>query len=236
MNKKQILQEKITEKIFKNDEFITKIRYANAGALNMGNVLCFDYAFSRLPSEAPIIEIGSLCGLSANVITYLKFKHKIKNELFCVDPWDYYDGDRDKKIGQHPTLTNGEYTKIILQKFKDNLLLFSSYDLPFPIQSIADDFFVKWENKATVTDIFAREKTLGGAISFAYIDGNHDYDYAMQDFLNVDRFLDVGGFILFDDSADNTGWGSCDVAQEVCKNDRYQLIKKSPHYFFQKVK
>lgn len=40
----------------------------------------------------------------------------------------------------------------------------------------------------------------GLRIQFAFVDGSHLFDYVMADFLNVDRLLDVGGLIAFDDS------------------------------------
>jgi hypothetical protein len=38
--------------------------------LNAGNVECIDYAIGHLPSDAPMLEIGSWCGLSTNVISH----------------------------------------------------------------------------------------------------------------------------------------------------------------------
>ena len=37
-------------------------------------------------------------------------------------------------------------------------------------------------------------------IQFAFIDGSHLMDYVMTDFMAIDRILDVGGLIAFDDS------------------------------------
>jgi predicted O-methyltransferase YrrM len=37
-------------------------------------------------------------------------------------------------------------------------------------------------------------------VQFAFIDGSHLFDYVMTDFLGVDRILDVGGLIAWDDS------------------------------------
>lgn len=236
MSNKQRIQELVINNLFKADDFIKKLCYANAGMLNIGNILCFDYAISHLPSNSPIIEIGSFCGLSANVITYLKLRHKINNTLFCVDPWCYNVGDELQKLAEHPTLNNKQYNDFVKKSFQENTLLFSSYDLPFAIQSTSDKFFVQWQNNNQVNDIFDRTRQLGGPISFAYIDGDHSYDFAHRDFQNVDQILEIGGFILFDDSADNSGWEVCEVVKEVCQNDKYQLIKQSPNYFFQKIK
>ena len=73
-------------------------------------------------------------------------------------------------------------------------------------------------------------------ISFAFIDGNHTYPFVKRDFENVDKLLEIGGFLLFDDSADYLGWGSCKVAKEVSKNPHYKLIIQNPNYFFEKIK
>ncbi len=40
----------------------------------------------------------------------------------------------------------------------------------------------------------------GKRVQFAFIDGSHVFDYVMTDFMVVDRILDVGGLIAFDDS------------------------------------
>ena len=40
----------------------------------------------------------------------------------------------------------------------------------------------------------------GHKIQFAFIDGSHLMDYVMSDFMSIDRILDVGGLIAFDDS------------------------------------
>ncbi len=40
----------------------------------------------------------------------------------------------------------------------------------------------------------------GLRIQFAFVDGSHQFDYVMSDFLGIDRILDVGGLIAFDDS------------------------------------
>ena len=40
----------------------------------------------------------------------------------------------------------------------------------------------------------------GVRIQFAFVDGSHLFDYVLADLLNVDRLLDVGGLIAFDDA------------------------------------
>jgi hypothetical protein len=76
--------------------------------------------------------------------------------------------------------------------------------------------------------------TFGGPIAFAYIDGNHAYDFARRDFENTDRFLVPGGFILFDDSADGSEFEVTRVVQEVLNSDAYEIVAKNPNYLLRK--
>ena len=55
----------------------------------------------------------------------------------------------------------------------------------------------------------------------------------MRDFQNVSRHL-IGGFIVFEDSADSSDWGSRLTAQETVKHPDYELIAKNPNYWVRK--
>lgn len=93
--------------------------------------------------------------------------------------------------------------------------MFSGAKLPYAIEKLSDDFFTTWRRAEEVTDVFGRTVRLGGPISFCYIDDNHTYEAVKRDFQNCDEFLERGGFVLFDDSADGSAW-------EVCR-----LVRKS---------
>lgn len=58
------------------DEYLDWLCFANAGMLDPGNIYSMDIAVRNLPSGSPVVEIGSFCGLSSNVISYLLLKHK----------------------------------------------------------------------------------------------------------------------------------------------------------------
>jgi hypothetical protein len=59
---------------------------------------------------------------------------------------------------------------------------------------------------------------------FAFIDGNHLFDYALVDFFFVDKLLNMGGHIAFDDL-----WIPAvrKVASFVLKNTAYKLVRPS---------
>ena len=93
-----------------------------------------------------------------------------------------------------------------------------------------------WSSKKEMIDVLGRSIKLGGKIAFAYIDGNHKYMFVRRDFENVDKCLEKGGFILFDDSSDNSDWEVKKVIKEVKSTGRYEVVIKNPNYLFKKIK
>ena len=60
------------------------------------------------------------------------------------------------------------------------------------------------------------------------------YEQALKDFENVDRWLQPGGFVLFDDSADWTDWGSHRAAREAALRANYEIVDRGPNYCIRK--
>lgn len=71
----------------------------------------------------------------------------------------------------------------------------------------------------------ARLEDEGQRIQFAFIDGFHTFDYAFVDFFLIDRLLDVGGLVAFDDA----DWPSVRRAvRYVATNRAYTLHAAMP--------
>jgi len=215
-------------------EYINWLSFANAGMMCHGNVNCFDYAIRHLPSEAPILEIGSFCGLSTNMMTYLKEKNNVKNPLVTCDKWMFEGAEHGGMLGDSRTVSHAAYHDFVKNTFIRNIRMFSRCDLPYTFELFSDEFFKAWSTGERRQDVLGREFTLGGGISFCFIDGNHSYAFAKRDFENADKYLEKGGFLLFDDSGDGSGWEVCKVVQEVMNAKRYDLVAKNPNYFFRK--
>jgi hypothetical protein len=99
----------------------------------------------------------------------------------------------------------------------------------------SESFFREWSQTSTTTDVFGRTVSIGRQIAFAYIDGAHTYTAAKSDVDNVDAFLMPGGFVLFDDSAEDSGFQEVTrVATEVARLPQYELVFAKPNYFFKK--
>lgn len=215
-------------------QYINWLCYANAGMLHRGNLYCFKYAIQNIPDNVPIVEIGSFAGLSTNAITYFKEKLNVKNPLITCDKWEFEGAKKDGFVGDSTSVTHAEYSEFVKENYLRNVRMFSRYDLPYTVEMFSDDFFTAWRESREVLDVFDRSIRLGGPIGFAYIDGNHSYQYVKRDFENCDEFLANGGFILFDDSADGSGFEVCKVIAEVKKLGRYEIVIKNPNYLFRK--
>jgi hypothetical protein len=216
------------------DEYLTWLSYANPGMLEGGNKYLIDYAIRRLPSAAPILEIGSFCGLSTNAITHLKRINGVRNTLITCDKWEFENVNNRREMPNSPVLFS-DYKAFVRDSYIRNVKMFSPDDLPYTIEMFSDEFFGAWRNRAVHIDVLGRSLTLGGSLSFCYIDGNHTYECAKRDFVNCDAFLENGGFILFDDST-LTEFGVYKLMPEIASSGRYNLIAINPYHLFQKVR
>lgn len=218
------------------DHYVKWLCYANAGMLNRGNLYLMDYALRHLPSSAPILEIGSFCGLSANLLTYYKRKHQLTNRLFTCDKWEFEipKGESSECVAGS-SLKFTEYMTLVKDSFVRNTQTFSRGDLPFTIEAFSQEFFSYWQQNKIIHDVFGREVRLGGPVSFCYIDGNHSYEGVKADFLNCDSFLEVGGFLLFDDSFAKE-FGVHKLMPEIGRMARYRLTARNPNHLFQKIR
>ena len=217
------------EDAFYTDNFITWLRFANAGMLHGGNVAAlYRHVLPNLPSAAPMVEVGTFCGLSTNVITHFKRELGLSNPLITCDPWQGEGGG-----GMIGHLPYKDYRDFVKDTYIRNVRFFSADDLPYTLEMFSDDFFEAWRKAEELTDVLDRPVKLGGPISFAYIDGNHEYEYAKRDFENADAYLESGGFILFDDSADKR-FGVRDVMRDVEETGRYELVLQNPNHLFRK--
>jgi len=215
-------------------DYMTWLSFANAGMLERGNVDAFDFVIRNLPGPAPMVEIGSFCGLSTNVITHLKEKYAVKNRLVTCDRWIFEGAQPAAGVGGSPSLTHAEYRDFVRGSYIRNIQTFARYDLPYTVEMVSDDFFAAWAQRQTTTDVLGRSIELGGPISFCYVDGNHSYEFVQRDFSHIDQFLEPGGFVLFDDSSDGSAWEVCRVVAEVKSGGRYDVVAANPNYLFRK--
>lgn len=233
----KILIQKIKRFLFPlkriQDDAVIGISIVNAGMLHEGNLYLMEYAVKNLPTDDSVLEIGSFCGLSTNIIAYLIRKHNKNNRFFSSDKWDFEEQEQSNFIYKLNVDYN-EYQKFVKDSFVRNLQFFCNKNLPYSIELFSDDFFELWKKRSSVIDVFGRYVELGGKLSFCHIDGNHSYDFVKRDFVNADKWLVKGGFILFDDSADHYTFGSSKFMKEIKANKTYEIVMKNPNYLVRK--
>lgn len=219
-----------------SDEYVTWLCFANAGMLHRGNLHCIAHAMQHLPSSAPIIEIGAFCGLSTNLLCYYKRIQGCQNAVVNCDPWEFErTGASAGPCLPNSALTFEAYRNFVKNTYLRNMEMFSSDNLPFTVEETSDRFFEAWRKKETRRDVFGRDIQLGGVISFCFVDGNHSYEFVKRDFQNCDEFLEPGGYILFDDSAEGFGFeGVTRVVREALDTRKYVVELQNPHYLLRK--
>lgn len=210
-----------------------------------GNIYAFDHALRLLPPTGDVLEIGSFAGMSTNIICWLLRKNgQSARRFFTCDPW-IYEGFHDtsraaddvymSRVDGSAEFSRAEYCEFVRASFLRSVGFFSRANLPHSFRLTSDAFFEKWLDGETADDLFGRAVRLGGKWAFCYVDGDHAYDFARRDVENCLVGLVAGGFLLLDDSADGSRYGSSRLARELLRDGRLRLVFKNPNYLFQRV-
>ncbi|MEO6169005.1 MAG: class I SAM-dependent methyltransferase [Chitinophagales bacterium] len=218
------------------DEFYDALYVSMNGATLFvpENIYCIDYAIRHLPTADPVVEIGSFTGMSTCMLSHYLSKYKKQNVLFNADKWEF----EEKEKNYYTRVLNvspAEMKHYIRESFLRNLQLFSRHRLPATIELFSDEFFQNWQSGKTLQNIWGHPVALGGPISFAYLDGNHQFEFVKRDFENVHRHLAKGGFVFFDDSAPGINSGMRDFIMEVKARSDYEVVLKNPNYLVRKI-
>ncbi len=139
----------------------------------------FDLARS-LPNRGPIVvEIGSFQGKSSLVLAK-GLKAKIGPKLFCIDPFNA-DGDPCSK--PHYAHIASQISLPLREQFIANMKRNRVYDMIELLTGYSTDF----------------AGTFSWPISLLFIDGNHEYDAVLRDYLDWSPLLSEGGIIAMHD-------------------------------------
>jgi len=223
---------------YQQDEFLKTMKLVNPGFLHDGNLHLMDLALKNIKGDKPLVEIGSFCGLSTNILAHMLEKYNKKNPIYSVDIWKLYDYKDGEKIGGS-NITHNEYRAHMMEVCRHNISFFAGKHPVYSVQAYSDDFFKTWNQQKEVQTLNGEQVATGGQISFAYIDGDHRYDQSKRDFENVDAILEPGGYILFDDSSDEIYIpDDCEVSKlihEILLEGKYRVVGKNPNYLLQKI-
>jgi len=218
-----------------DSEYLKWMSFAVAGMFHPGHRHLIDVAISQLPTDDPVLEIGVFAGLSTNVLTYFLARHDRRNDLISTDPW-IFEGEEPEVIPES-AIAFVEYRARVRSQFEDNVRFWSAGRLPHAFPLASDAFFAAWRAGESLIDVFGRERGLGGSISFAFVDGDHRYDQARRDFVNVDAVLVPGGFVLFDDSDEFGAFPEVhSIVLEALRDHDYELVGENPHHLLRKLR
>lgn len=210
------------------------------GMLQEGNKYLMDFAIKNMPEGGDVLEIGAYGGLSSCFMLWLLKKYNRTEKLLCCDPWIYegYEdsaGIKPEYMDGHNDVLRTDYMTYIKQSFVNAHLLLNKDRLPYTFELESDVLFEEYRNNSSLDDLFGRKVQLPRCISFAYIDGNHAEEAVRRDFENVEQFLIKGGFVLFDDSIEKSGFGSARFMTKMKSNRQFKLVGKNPNHLFQKI-
>jgi hypothetical protein len=153
--------------------------------------------FSSAP-KGDVVEIGSLVGKSAAVLTLLARRYRIGN-ILAIDPWqsdaatqhDSPDTVRVDMVGEW------EY-EMLPQDFVINMLPVGLGSFNYLRQESAKGFELFRQNHSVVSPIFGRVD-YQGKIAVIHIDGNHDYDKVKLDCELWLPLMAPDGWLILDD-------------------------------------
>lgn len=218
---------------YASDEALGWMRLATAGMLHPGNDVLMERAIAELPTADPILEIGSFCGMSTNVLRFLLGKHGRSNSIYATDPW-LFEGEPTDGAVPKTKVTLESYREHVMRQFDANIRLWSDGALPHAFRLSSDEFFERWAAGGTGKDLFGHAPPLGGPLSFVFVDGDHRHEQALRDFEHAHELLVPGGFILFDDS---DRFGAFPQVYDVVLTALargYELVDANPHHLVRK--
>lgn len=117
-------------------------------------------------------------------------------ELLCVDPWGKYRNNR-RGGNQEQHDRNYEQSKKRLSRFKAILLKMTSVEASLPIED--------------------------NSLDFVFLDGNHDYDYVMEDIITWSRKVKKGGIISLHDYYNFNNSGVIEAVDDYVKYHKIDL-------------
>ena len=214
------------------DPYAMWLQFAIANMTDRGNYPLMDRAIAQMPS-APIVEIGCWAGMTSCLLVRYLRKHRRREPVFAVDPWLFERRPYFDKI-DHIPVSGLDYQEFIADSYRRNVEFFCSQHLPHAFRMTSDEFFAAWHARQVLTDLFGRSVQLGGPLGYAFIDGDHSLAQAERDYRNCDRWLLPGGFLFFDDSAENSAWEVSRLMPQVRAEGGYDLVDKNPHFLWRK--
>jgi hypothetical protein len=144
-------------------------------------------AFCGVLADSPagnIVEIGCLLGKSAVVLKTLQSFWNPSVSMICIDPFNIEKAVQHDSSAEIQALTKSWDGETLYRGFMLNMGCIHGWAL---IRETSDDAFPLYE------------VGLWKKIALLHIDGNHDYEQVMRDWMKWGKYVVSGGWIVFDD-------------------------------------
>lgn len=181
--------------------------------------------FPSIP-KGDVVEIGAYRGRSSYFLSWAAKRYNIGNVL-AVDPWDVTVAQQNDS----PDILKDPKQELVedLNSFwEETYRGFLAALSPFIggvnyLRSSSKDAAITYS-----TDNEVKSPTFGttkytGQISLLHIDGNHDYDMVKQDCKSWLKFMNPGGWIIFDDYLWLHGDGPSKAGDEYLKDNHKNI-------------
>lgn len=221
------------------DDFTQRLLQVNHGLIRKGNIAALKLALELAPPSGAVLEIGTFTGTTACLIAYFAEQGGKTREIYTCDRWDYgFKGLSERPLG-HGHITGNQWGEHARETALSHIRFFAGTRHVHPMLMWSAELLSAWQESLEVSDLFGNNLRLGRAVAFAFIDGNHGYDFVKADFKAVDKVMMPGGVVLFDDSADLTGSPGVRRFMKELKSGpladgRYSLISKASNYLIRK--
>ncbi len=152
--------------------------------------------FSSAPA-GDVVEIGSLMGRSAFVLTYLAWRYQV-GCILTIDPWKADNAIQHKSTSEFQALVDEWDFEVLSEGFMVNMVALRPDDHAHLRMPAAEGFMV-YTNGMPIYSQLGGSVTYARKIAVIHIDGNHDYDCVKADCdLWLSRMV-PGAWLILDD-------------------------------------
>ncbi|MEE9301433.1 MAG: class I SAM-dependent methyltransferase [Alphaproteobacteria bacterium] len=144
-----------------------------------------------------LVEIGSLWGKSAFVLTWLARRFAI-GPVLCIDPWSAETRHQHDEGGKVNAFADRMDFDAAFEIFQINLADFDGRWINFLRSTSQEAVAVYTEKHDVRSETFGRTR-YAGQIAFLHIDGNHDHASVADDIALWAPLVMPGGWIMLDD-------------------------------------
>jgi len=188
----------------------TKLIY---GESNLNKIQAMIAIFASVP-KGDVVEIGSLMGRTAFVLSFLSQQYKI-GPVLAVDPWSNEIAlQKDSPQVFQSTLIDAWDCKILSRAFIVNLLSFNQEQFNY-LKMTSEEGYRYWHGNFIVHSEDFGETRYIGKIALIHIDGNHDYEMVKQDCHLWLSKLTKKAWVILDDYIWAHGDGPKRVGDEI---------------------